>query len=56
MKRYNHNTFLTAASRKYKPLAAALLLAGLTHMVPDPTVTTRMYGRIAGFFATHLRE
>jgi len=27
-----------------------LPLAGFTHMVPDPVVTTRLYGRIARFF------
>jgi dipeptidyl-peptidase-4 len=31
-----------------------LPLAGLTHMVPDPIVTTRLYGRIAEFLVAHL--
>jgi dipeptidyl-peptidase-4 len=29
-------------------------LAGFTHMVPDPVVTRRLYGRIADFFQRHL--
>jgi dipeptidyl-peptidase-4 len=33
-----------------------LPLSGLTHMVPDPVVTERLYGRIAGFFKKHLGE
>ena len=33
-----------------------LPLSGLTHMVPDPVVTQRLYGRIAGFFKKHLGE
>ncbi|HEY0839048.1 MAG TPA: prolyl oligopeptidase family serine peptidase, partial [Vulgatibacter sp.] len=31
-----------------------LPLAGFTHMVPDPLVTTRLYGRISSFFQEHL--
>jgi dipeptidyl-peptidase-4 len=31
-----------------------LPLPGLTHMVPDPLVTKRLYGRIADYFVTHL--
>jgi dipeptidyl-peptidase-4 len=31
-----------------------LPLSGLTHMVPDPVVTQRLYGRFATFFARHL--
>ncbi|HWV39765.1 MAG TPA: DPP IV N-terminal domain-containing protein [Vulgatibacter sp.] len=31
-----------------------LPLAGFTHMVPDPLVTTRLYDRIVSFFAQHL--
>src|SRR5439155_21869629 len=31
-----------------------LPLSGLTHMVPDPVVTQRLYGRIASFFKKHL--
>jgi dipeptidyl-peptidase-4 len=31
-----------------------LPLAGFTHMVPDPLVTKRLYGRVMTFFATHL--
>jgi dipeptidyl-peptidase-4 len=33
-----------------------LPLAGFTHMVPDPVVTTRLYSRIAMFFKEHLGE
>ena len=33
-----------------------LPLAGFTHMVPDPVVTTRLYSRIATFFKRHLGE
>jgi dipeptidyl-peptidase-4 len=31
-----------------------LPLSGLTHMVPDPVVMRRLYGRFASFFRTHL--
>jgi dipeptidyl-peptidase-4 len=31
-----------------------LPLSGLTHMVPDPVVTQRLYGRFALFFHKHL--
>jgi dipeptidyl-peptidase-4 len=31
-----------------------LPLAGFTHMVPDPIVTARLYGRIESFFADKL--
>jgi dipeptidyl-peptidase-4 len=31
-----------------------LPLSGLTHMVPDPVVTQRLYGRFADFFGKHL--
>lgn len=31
-----------------------LPLSGLTHMVPDPVVTERLYGRFAAFFRQHL--
>ncbi len=31
-----------------------LPLSGLTHMVPDPVVTQRLYSRIAGHFHKHL--
>ncbi len=31
-----------------------LPLAGFTHMVPDPLVTTRLYTRITSYFETHL--
>jgi dipeptidyl-peptidase 4 len=30
-----------------------LPLAGFTHMVPDPLVTRRLYGRIASFLEEH---
>ncbi|MDB5386687.1 MAG: Dipeptidyl peptidase, partial [Planctomycetaceae bacterium] len=33
-----------------------LPLAGFTHMVPDPVVTTRLNSRIAAFFKQHLGE
>ncbi|HVU63211.1 MAG TPA: prolyl oligopeptidase family serine peptidase [Phycisphaerales bacterium] len=33
-----------------------LPLAGFTHMVPDPVVTTRLYSRIALFFKDHLGD
>jgi dipeptidyl-peptidase-4 len=33
-----------------------LPLPGLTHMVPDPVVTQRLYGRFAHFFRKHLGE
>ena len=31
-----------------------LPLSGLTHMVPDPVVTQRLWSRIAGYFQRHL--
>ena len=31
-----------------------LPLAGFTHMVPDPTVTTRLYQRIERFLEQHV--
>jgi dipeptidyl-peptidase-4 len=31
-----------------------LPLSGLTHLVPDPIVTQRLYGRFVGFFRKHL--
>ncbi|MGL4552221.1 MAG: prolyl oligopeptidase family serine peptidase, partial [Gemmataceae bacterium] len=31
-----------------------LPLSGLTHLVPDPVVTRRLYGRFVGFFHKHL--
>ncbi len=33
-----------------------LPLPGFTHMVPDPLVAKRLYGRIAGFFERHVEE
>ena len=33
-----------------------LPLSGLTHMVPDPIVTQRLYGRFAQFFHKHLGQ
>lgn len=33
-----------------------LVLAGFTHMVPEPEVSMRLYERIARYFMTHLRE
>ena len=33
-----------------------LPLPGLTHMVPDPVVMQRMYGKFAGYFRQHLGE
>jgi dipeptidyl-peptidase-4 len=33
-----------------------LPLSGLTHMVPDPVVTQRLYGRFAEFFQKHLSK
>jgi dipeptidyl-peptidase-4 len=33
-----------------------LPLSGLTHMVPEPIVTQRLWGRIAGHFQKHLGE
>jgi dipeptidyl-peptidase-4 len=41
---------LFRAGRPYEFLP----LSGLTHMVPDPLVTRRLYERIAGYFLTHL--
>jgi dipeptidyl-peptidase-4 len=31
-----------------------LPLSGLTHLVPDPIVTQRLYGRFVSFFRKHL--
>jgi dipeptidyl-peptidase-4 len=31
-----------------------LPLSGLTHMVPDPVVSRRLYERVAEYFNTHL--
>ena len=36
------------AYRTFVPLSS-------THMVPDPLITERLYGRIMGFFAEHLQ-
>lgn len=33
-----------------------LPLAGFTHMVPDPVVTTRLYSRIADFMVRHVKN
>ena len=33
-----------------------LPLSGLTHMVPDPVVMERLYGKFAGYFKKHLGE
>jgi dipeptidyl-peptidase-4 len=33
-----------------------LPLTGFTHLVPDPLVTKRLYGRIAAFFLHHLAQ
>lgn len=41
---------LFRAGKEYELLP----LSGLTHMVPDPLVTKRLYGRIADYFETHL--
>ena len=32
-----------------------LPLAGFTHMVPDPLITERLYGRIVDYFVQHLQ-
>jgi dipeptidyl-peptidase-4 len=32
-----------------------LPLAGFTHMVPDPLITERLYGRIMNYFVEHLQ-
>jgi dipeptidyl-peptidase-4 len=32
-----------------------LPLAGFTHMVPDPLITQRLYGRIVDYFVEHLK-
>ena len=33
-----------------------LVLPGFTHMVPDPLISTRLYGRIMSFLAEHLQS
>ncbi len=45
---------VNALFREGKPFEF-LPLAGFTHMVPDPLVTQRLYGRIMQFFEGHLR-
>jgi hypothetical protein len=31
-------------------------LAGFTHMVPDPLVTSRLYGRVEAFFEKNVAQ
>ena len=49
----NSMKLVDALFRAGKPFEF-LPLAGFTHMVPDPLVTSRLYGRIEGFFEEHL--
>ena len=49
----NSMKLVDALFRAGKPFEF-LPLAGFTHMVPDPVVTARLYGRIETFFAEHL--
>jgi len=51
---FSHSLRLSDALFRAGKAHEFLPLAGFTHMVPDPLVTTRLYGRIASFFEAHL--
>jgi dipeptidyl-peptidase 4 len=51
---FRHSLKLTDALFRAGKDFDILPLSGLTHLVPDPVVTQRLYGRIAGHFKKHL--
>ncbi len=51
---FRHTLKLTDALFRAGKDFEVLPLSGLTHMVPDPVVTQRLYARIAGHFRQHL--
>jgi dipeptidyl-peptidase-4 len=51
---FRHSLKLSTALFREGKEFELLPLSGLTHMVPDPVVMQRMYGRFAGFFQKHL--
>jgi dipeptidyl-peptidase-4 len=51
---FRHTLKLTDALFRAGKDFEVLPLSGLTHMVPDPVVTQRLYARIAGHFRKHL--
>jgi dipeptidyl-peptidase-4 len=51
---FRHTLKLTNALFRAGKDFDLLPLAGMTHMTPDPVVTERLYGRIAGHFQKHL--
>jgi dipeptidyl-peptidase-4 len=53
---FRHTLKLTDALFRAGKDFDLLPLSGLTHMVPDPVVTQRLYGRFAAFFRHHLGE
>ncbi|HEV3004680.1 MAG TPA: prolyl oligopeptidase family serine peptidase, partial [Pirellulales bacterium] len=53
---FRHTLKLTDALFREGKEFELLPLAGLTHMVPDPVVMQRLYGRIAGHFQRHLGQ
>jgi dipeptidyl-peptidase-4 len=53
---FRHTLKLTNALFREGKDFDLLPLPGLTHMVPDPVVMQRMYGKFAGYFKKHLGE
>jgi dipeptidyl-peptidase-4 len=53
---FRHTLKLTNALFREGKDFDLLPLPGLTHMVPDPVVMQRMYGKVAGYFKRHLGE
>ncbi|MFO0807765.1 MAG: prolyl oligopeptidase family serine peptidase [Gemmataceae bacterium] len=53
---FRHSLKLTDALFRNGQPFEALPLPGLTHMVPDPVVTERLWERIAKHFRTHLQK
>jgi dipeptidyl-peptidase-4 len=51
---FRHTLKLTDALFRAGKEFDVLPLSGLTHMVPDPVVTQRLYGRIAQYLQKHL--
>jgi dipeptidyl-peptidase-4 len=51
---FRHTLKLTDALFRAGKEFNVLPLSGLTHLVPDPVVTQRLYGRFAGFMQQHL--
>lgn len=51
---FRHTLRLTDALFRAGKEFEVLPLSGLTHLVPDPVVTQRLYGRFAAYFRIHL--